>query len=64
MQLVNTRLMRHPLNWLTVWSMVFVAAYVGHLIVAFANGRHPADPNAASPNSKENVAGPGTDIPV
>lgn len=56
--------MRHPLNWLTVWSMVFVAAYVGHLIVAFANGRHPADPNAASPNSKENVAGPGTDIPV
>jgi len=29
--IVNTELMKHPLNWLIVWTMLLIAAIAGHL---------------------------------
>jgi len=63
MDIVNTRIMKHPLNWVTIWSMVLLMAYVGHLLISFFNGRHPGDSAAGTAATTENVAGPGTDIP-
>jgi len=59
MRIINTNLLRHPLNWLTIWSMVFIMCYVGHLLIAFVEGRHPGAP--AGSNISDGAAGPGTD---
>lgn len=61
MQVVNTSIMRHPLNWLTLWSMAFILFYVGHLLISYFEGRHPG---AIAGSSSEGIAGPGTDVPT
>ena len=33
MELINTRIMSHPLNWLTVFLMVFLAGIAIHFIM-------------------------------
>lgn len=59
-KIVNTRLLSHPVNWLVVWSMLFMLWYVIHLLTSYVQGRHPGAPPASS---SENIAGPGTDTP-
>lgn len=59
-KLFNPRLLSHPVNWLTVWSMLFMLLYVIHLLTHFINGTHPGGPVAVS---AEGVAGPGTAVP-
>jgi hypothetical protein len=61
MKLLNMNLMRHPLNWLTLWSMAFILFYVGHLLISYFNGVHPGQVEGSK---TEDVAGPGTDVPV
>lgn len=41
MQVVNTALLKHPLNWFTVIFMLVLAAMAGHLILSYA-GLEPA----------------------
>jgi hypothetical protein len=60
MKVVNTALMRHPINWLTFWSMAFLAFYVGHLLISYFSGRHPGE---IAGSKTEGIAGPGTDVP-
>lgn len=59
--LVNTRLLSHPLNWLTVWSMALLAFYIAHLLTSYWQDRHPGVPVNDSPT--RDAAGPGTDVP-
>lgn len=59
MRVLNTKLLSHPLNWLVVWSMLLIVAYLGHLMIAFFSGQHPGA--VAVNNATEDVAGPGTD---
>lgn len=59
MKVVNAKLLSHPLNWLIVWSMLLIAAYTAHLLIAFFNGKHPGAVQIK--NTTEDVAGPGTD---
>lgn len=63
MSLVNTNLLRHPLNWLTIWSMFLILFYVAHLIMHAANGSHPGTSMSGS-TSTEGAGGPGTDVPA
>ena len=53
--IVNTNILKHPLNWLVIWSMILVFAFTVHLIVAWWEGRHPGV--ASGPTVS---AGPGT----
>ena len=41
MEVINTRLMAHPLNWITVFLMVFIAGIAVHFIL-MATGMVPA----------------------
>lgn len=59
MQIVNKNILKHPLNWLTLWSMALLAFYVGHLLLSAINGEHPG---AVSGSTSEGIAGPGTDV--
>ena len=61
MKMVNTRLLGHPLNWLVVWSMLFIMFYLGHLLISFFTGQHPGTIPVSG--TYEGVAGPGTDDP-
>lgn len=60
MSIVNSRVLAHPLNWITVWSMALILFYVVHLLTAYVQGRHPGKP---ATDSTEGAAGPGTDVP-
>jgi hypothetical protein len=58
---MNTRLLSHPLNWITVWSMALVAFYVGHLLICFFYQVHPGAADKTLGNgSGAGVTGPGT----
>lgn len=59
MKIVNPTLMKHPLNWLTLWSMAFLLFYVGHLLIAYFSGYHPG---AVGSGNTQGIAGPGTDV--
>lgn len=61
MKLFNPRLLSHPLNWLTVWSMALLVLYFAHLITSYFEDRHPGVPN--SDTETRDAAGPGTDVP-
>lgn len=41
MEIINWRIVRHPLNWLTVFLMVFIAGIGIHFILQ-ASGMIPA----------------------
>lgn len=41
--IVNTSLMKSPVNWLIVWSVLLVAGYTAHLILSHYNGTHPGE---------------------
>lgn len=60
MSIINTTIAKNPLNWLTVWSMAFIALYVAHLLANWVNGNHPGQ----RADGTEGIAGPGTDVPV
>lgn len=57
MTLVNTKLLAHPLNWLTLWSMALVVFFVGHLLISYFNGTHPGLTVTAT---GAGTVGPGT----
>lgn len=38
--IVNTELMKNPLNWLTIWAMILIAAVAGHFILTWAGVSH------------------------
>lgn len=59
--IINTRLISHPLNWLTVWSMTLLVIYMAHLLTSYFEDRHPGVPPNESPT--KDAAGPGTDVP-
>jgi hypothetical protein len=59
-KIINPRLLAHPVNWLTVWSMVIMFVYVVHLLTHFVKGTHPGSSQTATVSS---VAGPGTTAP-
>lgn len=44
MQIVNTAILKHPLNWLTVGLMLIVAAMAGTLILQYSG----AEPSTAT----------------
>lgn len=42
MTLINWPLMRHPLNWLTIWLMLFIAGIALHFVmVGMGKGSPP-----------------------
>lgn len=43
MQIVNGALMKQPLNWLTVWLMLLIAAFAGHFLLKWAEVSCPHD---------------------
>jgi len=51
MSIVNTNVLKHPMNWLVIWSMLLVAFFVGHLLISYFNGKHPGSSNAAGPGT-------------
>lgn len=36
MAIVNTAILKNPLNWLIVWLMLLIAAFGGHFILTLA----------------------------
>lgn len=44
MTLVNTALLKHPLNWITILLMLTLAGFGGHLLLSYA-GIEPAKSN-------------------
>lgn len=58
--MVNAKLLSHPLNWLTIWSMALVAFFVGHLLICYFYGVHPGASSVLTNGSGAGVAGPGT----
>lgn len=62
MKVINPRLLSHPLNWLTVWSMALIVFYLAHVITSYFQGRHPGVAPDGSTTTKD-AAGPGTDTP-
>ena len=52
MEIINWRLVGHPLNWVTVFLMVFVGGLLAHLVLTYF-GQQPAAVKAATgqPNS-------------
>lgn len=44
-KLVNTALLRNPMNWLVVLLMLVLAGIAGHLALSLA-GVQPANPNS------------------
>ena len=57
MKVVNFTIMKHPLNWLVIWSMVFILFFVGHLLISYFNGKHPG---AVGSDPATGDGGPGT----
>lgn len=47
MQIVNTAILKSPINWLTVFLMLLIAALAGHLLLTLA-GFEPARRNATT----------------
>lgn len=43
MTLLNTDLLRHPLNWIIVFTMLLIWAFLFDLLNAYACNRHPAE---------------------
>jgi hypothetical protein len=41
MQVINWRIVSHPLNWVTVFLMIFIAGIAAHLILSLF-GQVPA----------------------
>ena len=59
--MLNTRLLSHPINWLTLWSMALVAFFLGHLLICYFYGVHPGSASQQLNSSGGiGVAGPGT----
>jgi hypothetical protein len=44
---INLKLMSHPMNWLTIFLMLTIAAIAGHEILTLVN-IDPATPKSAS----------------
>jgi hypothetical protein len=42
-QIVNGALLKNPLNWLTVWLMLLIAAFAGHFFLRWAQVENPHD---------------------
>jgi hypothetical protein len=38
MQIVNWPVLKHPVNWLTVGLMIFVAGLAFHFVLTYLNG--------------------------
>jgi len=54
MDVINWQLIRHPMNWLIVFLMVFIAMIAVHLILSGFSGdlsAYPAQPNNPNPPS-------------
>lgn len=41
MEVVNLQLAKHPLNWVTIFLMLVIAAIAGHLLASYT-GHEPA----------------------
>jgi hypothetical protein len=47
MQLINVKMITHPMNWLTLFLMVVIAAAIGHTLLTYL-GMQPAGPKRVS----------------
>ena len=56
---MNTALLKHPMNWLTLWSMGLIIFFLGHLLISFFHGVHPGAPRGMM--NGNGVTGPGTE---
>lgn len=48
MQLINTRIISHPLNWAIIMLMLIIGAMAGHLLLSFFD-QEPAGSSDGSP---------------
>lgn len=48
MKILNWELLSHPLNWVTIFLMVFIAALAFHLILSATTGINPRGETAAA----------------
>lgn len=39
--MLNWSLLKNPLNWFVVWTMLLIAGYTAHLILSHYQGVHP-----------------------
>jgi len=60
MRILNLNLMRHPMNWLVLWSMALVFGYLLHLLTAAWNGTHPGVVGSGASANINGPGGPGT----
>jgi hypothetical protein len=44
MKIVNWNVMRHPLNWVTIWLMLFIAGIALHFIMVWLGKGQPPKP--------------------
>lgn len=40
---MNFSLLKHPVNYLVVWSVLLVAGYTAHLVLSHYSGSHPGE---------------------
>lgn len=63
MKIVNLNLVKHPLNWLVIWSMVLVLFFTVHLIQSHITGIHPANAGAGPGTSNDADTGTSSAAP-
>lgn len=58
MELINTRLLSHPMNWVTILLMLVIAGIFGHLLLSLLE-QEPASKNNIPASLSTNQTGGG-----
>lgn len=58
MELINTRLLSHPMNWVTILLMLVIAGIFGHLLLSLLE-QEPASKNNIPASLSTNQMGGG-----
>lgn len=45
MEIINWRLISHPLNWVTLFLMVFIALFLFHMVADWTSGKQKSNAN-------------------
>jgi len=56
MKLLNTRLISHPMNWITIMLMIIIAGIFGHLLLTMLE-QEPARPGVPAAGYTDNQLG-------
>lgn len=59
MQIINWKLISHPLNWAIIWLMVAIGGIFGHLVLTILDQEPatPATPNGLPQGYSKDVTG-------